>query len=115
MAGHGFGIGPATQTGAFRTEDTQFTGADASQLDPTAHGADYGFLDFTQQEPAAADDLAGAYQFSSFSQVCNAPLNEWLLLAKDLQLPQNASHSAKKAMHARLSRVVEVSPRACQM
>lgn len=73
MAGLGFGE-PATQTGAFRTEDTQFTGAEASQLDPTAHGADYGFLDFTQQEPAG-DELGSGYQFSYFSQVqCQAHL-----------------------------------------
>lgn len=81
MAGHGIGMGPVTQTGAVKTEDTQFTGADASQLDPTAHGADYGFLDFTQQDPAASDDLAGAYQFSSFSQVRNPQLQPWVLRA----------------------------------
>ena len=68
MAGHGFGRDPATQPAGLQLEDTQLTGADASQLDPTAHGADYGFLDFTQQEPAG-DNIADAYNFSSFSQV----------------------------------------------
>jgi hypothetical protein len=68
MAGHGFGRDPATQPAGLHLEDTQLTGADASQLDPTAHGADYGFLDFTQQEPGG-DNLADAYNFSSFSQV----------------------------------------------
>ncbi len=67
MERSGFGGDLATQSvQPLGAEDGQFTGADGSQLDPTAHGADYGFLDFTQQEPSTAGD---AYQFTSFSQV----------------------------------------------
>ena len=59
----------ATQPGGA----SQFPDAAPSQLDPTAHGADYGFLDFTQQDGPTAN-AGGAIdsalpQFSAFSQV----------------------------------------------
>lgn len=55
-------------------QTSQFTEAAPSQLDPTAHGADYGFLDFTQTDaaPAAANGVAtqpGFPEFAGFSQV----------------------------------------------
>lgn len=44
-----------------------------SQLDPTAHGADYGFLDFTQTDAAAPPNgvatQPGFPEFAGFSQV----------------------------------------------
>lgn len=58
----------ATQLGG----SSQFPDAAPSQLDPTAHGADYGFLDFTQQDGPAANGGTGdgAFpEFSAFSQV----------------------------------------------
>lgn len=70
MASYGFGGGVATQTGTNEAGSSQFADAGASQLDPTAHGVDYGFLDFTQQEAAGASEgLSNSYQITSFSQV----------------------------------------------
>lgn len=56
---------------------SQLPDAGPSQLDPTAHGADYGFLEFTQHDgPTAlngAPHVAGGNdtfpEFSAFTQV----------------------------------------------
>jgi hypothetical protein len=108
MAGHGFGRDPATHTSGFRQEDTQFTGADASQLDPTAHGADYGFLDFTQQEPAA-DDLGSAYHFSSFSQVRWLPACSLQAPCKLLEADRSEHMHIPRSMKCLMSRLMHTA------
>ncbi len=77
MASHSYGGGLATQTGALDAGSSQFADTGASQLDPTAHGADYGFLDFTQQDSIGTPGAAhgGSYQFTSFSQASNLHLS----------------------------------------
>ena len=105
MSSRGNGEGLATQHGGIGAAHSQFT---ASQLDPTAHGADYGFLDFTQQDPGG--DPSSAYpEFSAFSQVgmdfAKASVSRvFTLLAVTFTLQSTASCAASP-----LSQLVELS------
>lgn len=86
MASHSYGGGLATQTGALDAGSSQFADPGASQLDPTAHGADYGFLDFTQQDSIGTSGAAhgGSYQFTSFSQASNLHLSRFKYASRHL-------------------------------